>query len=728
MKRLYQKIILVLIVAAVMSGSAARGENVSVDVVRPKVGLVLSGGGAKGFAHIGALKVIDRTGIKIDYITGTSMGAIIGALYAMGYTPAQIESFALSQNWLELFDDAATRRYLPMGEKDRPGSYSMVFPVKKGRPNMPSGLISGQKLQSLLFRLFWPAFEMDDFKKLPIPFNCVATDLETGQSVPLSSGCLPEAVRASMSIPTVFAPIEVNGRWMIDGGVLDNFPAEQAADMGAEVLIGVDVSARLRSREQLSSLVDVLDQTISFQSYASVSKQRERCLVLITPELAEYTPANFNRVAEIIERGEKAALGSLPRLQRVMDSLGLAREENRPPAGPVPESLYVAGVKVEGLNRVSKQLVLDQLDLPKSGWVTADFMDEAIERVYSTQFFEKASYRLRSVNDGNVLVVDIIEKSMQVLGLGLRYDSNTNAEILAGFCLRNFLGHSSLFASDLRLGEDPELRISEAIHAGLGLGGRATLTVSRYPLYLYQQSDRWASLRYRTFGGEFFLGTIYSKAMELGSSIGLEYYRATSDVAPVDFENVSGRLLILDLHLKIDTYDRRDFPTKGQKLLISQKMASAKLGGGADFYRKLGIWQGCYPISKKFSLSHQAFWGNVSGREIPLHCRFYAGGLDQRRGSISLAGLKPMELNGNNIIGAGIGAQFEMLPGRFIDFNWIAAKAVEGNWEGQFETRDLISGVSFGGGVLTPVGPFRVDLMGGSRHAFLVHLRLGCNF
>jgi len=697
---------------------------------RPKVGLVLSGGGAKGFAHIGALKVIEETGLQVDYIAGTSMGAIIGSLYAIGYSPAQIEQIALGQNWAELFDDAASRRYLSKGEKSRHGIYALIFPIRKGRVTMPSGLISGQKLQALLARLTWPANRIDDFNKLPTPFCCLATDLETGQPVILDRGSLPEAVRASMSLPTIFVPMRIGEQLLIDGGIVDNLPASQAKAMGAEVLLGVDVSVLLRSQDKLGSLIEVLDQTISFQGFASVEKQRLLCQALIIPELSQYTSASFSRIGEIINKGEEAARKSRSELERMIDSLGLRRRQETRMTPARTESLYVVNIEVEGLSNVSKKLVLDEMNLNGAGWLSADELDRAIERVYSTQFFERVTYRMVPDGAGVGLKVKVIEKEHHLLGLGFRYDSNTNAEILAGFNLRNLLGHSSLLVADLRLGNSPEFKLSESIHAGIGggIGARLSLGFVQFPVYLYQHEQRWASLNCRMARGEIFLGSIYSKMLELGGSIKMEYFRSSPDIAPVGFVGTKEHHLIIGLSLDMDTYDRSEFPTRGQKLTLSNTLANRQFGGRADFYKKSGLWQGRFPVNKKLSLSQETFWGNVSGREIPTHYRFYLGGLDQRQGVISLAGLKPMELNGSNVMGLGIGAQYEISSGRFVTISWNIAKAGDGYWKDQFTKQGLVSGVSFGAGILTPVGPVRLELMGGSRHSFLTHLRLGHNF
>lgn len=691
---------------------------------------MLSGGGAKGFAHIGVLQVLEEAGLKIDYITGTSMGAFVGALYSIGYTPGQIKEIAIGQNWMDLFLGQASRRLLPMVEKDQADRFMAIFPIKPGRVEMPYGLISGQNLQALLTRLTWPAHQVNDFRNLTIPFCCLATNLENGQRVVLSRGFLPEALRASMSIPTVFRPVEIDGQLLVDGGLVDNLPADEALKMGADIIIGVDVSSALRSREQINSLLNVLDQTMSFQTYASVQEQRKLCNLLLIPDLSEYTPADFNQVEDLIKKGEQAAREALPELKKLIYSMGLGKI-NRPINNSAPpESIFICNIEVEGLSRVSKKSVLSELALKPHCWISSHNLALAIDKVYNTQFFEGVSYRLEPSPGGVCLRVKVVEKDHQILGLGLRYDSNTNAEILFGLNFRNLLGHSSLLAADLRLGDSPELKLSEFIHPGLGpgLGERISLGIVKYPIFLYQDGQRWASFNYTIGSGDIFLGTIYSKSLEVGGGIRMEYFERTPDIAPAGIPEISGRHLTVTVSLNIDTYNRSEFPTRGHKFNVSHIMANREMAGRADFFKKLGQWQGCFPLNKKLTLNGNMFWGNVSGREIPDHYRFYLGGLDQRQGVISMAGLKPMELIGNNVMGLGIGAQYEAFSNRFISGSWNIGKAGDVYWKDQINRQNLVSGIAIGFGVLSPVGPIKIELMSSNRHAFLANLRLGYNF
>jgi len=282
---------------------------------RPRVGLAFSGGGAKGFAHIGVLKVLEELGLPIDCITGTSMGSVIGGLYAIGYTTDSLTALARRKDWPQFFNDAATRRDLPMEEKLWDGRYFATFPIRKGNVQLPGGLVAGQKISALLSRLTWSVHHLTDFRELPIPFACVATDLETGEAVTLDHGFLPEAIRASIAIPTVFTPVKLNNRLLVDGGLTRNLPAVDVRQLGADIVIGVDVGAPLSSEEKLNSFFSIIDQISSFRAAEINTVQRQSCDILITPELTGLTAGSFDRADTLIKRGEMAARRLLPRLR-----------------------------------------------------------------------------------------------------------------------------------------------------------------------------------------------------------------------------------------------------------------------------------------------------------------------------------------------------------------------------------------------------------------------------
>ena len=227
----------------------------SQDTIRhPKIGLVLSGGGAKGFAHVGALKVIEEAGIPIDYITGTSIGSIVGGLYAMGYDAATLEKIISGQNWESLLSNESNRKYVPAITKEEESRYLLSLPVKAKKIAIPEGFLNGQKAMELVTYLSYGYHDLIDFSRLPIPFKCIAADIATGEEVVLDKGYLPKAVRASMSVPAVFAACDIDNRMLVDGGIVNNFPVDRCREMGADIIIGIDIGDDLMRKDKIRSI------------------------------------------------------------------------------------------------------------------------------------------------------------------------------------------------------------------------------------------------------------------------------------------------------------------------------------------------------------------------------------------------------------------------------------------------------------------------------------------
>lgn len=288
----------------------------------PCIGVVLGGGGARGAAHIGVLEVLEREHIPVCRIAGTSMGSIVGGLYAAGYTPAEMHSIITSLDWNDLFTDDPARTEMPMRRKDADYRYLLNFEVgyKNGHIITPAGVVQGQKLLLLLRRLLISTWNVHDFDNLSIPFRAVATDIVAGKPVVFGSGDLALAIRSSMSVPGAFAPTNVDDQLLVDGGLMDNVPIDVMRNMGAQKLIVVDVGSPLLKREQLSNPVAVLNQMVS----ALMDEKTRRQLntlgpddILIKPELGDMSASEFNRGAEAIAIGRAAAEAALPRLREL---------------------------------------------------------------------------------------------------------------------------------------------------------------------------------------------------------------------------------------------------------------------------------------------------------------------------------------------------------------------------------------------------------------------------
>ena len=324
--------VLLVALCAALAAPAARAQESPTERTRPKIGLALSGGSALGFAHIGALEVIDSLGLPIDYVAGTSMGGLVGGLYAIGYSGKEIREIVMSQNWDRVLSDDVPRAKTSHIKKRFDRRYQADLPMTGWRPRAPSGLIAGQNVSKLLSSLTAPYHGVRDFDSLPTPFRCVAADLVSGEAIALGSGSLPEAMRATMSIPTVFAPVPYADTLLfVDGGVINNFPTDVVERMGADATIGLKLDFPAPGIDELDDVISVLDRAIDLPRRRVLAENVERTDVLINENVAglSLTAYDPDVIPEIIARGKRAAYAQLHSLlalrRRVAPFLDLER-------------------------------------------------------------------------------------------------------------------------------------------------------------------------------------------------------------------------------------------------------------------------------------------------------------------------------------------------------------------------------------------------------------------
>ena len=335
---------------------------------QPKVGLVLSGGGAKGFAHISVLKEIEKQGLHLDYIGGTSMGSIIGGLYAIGYSANQIEKLIHSTNFSPLIQDKIPRREKTYFEKTFVEKHAFTLPFEKGNLELPKGLSKGQNVLNLLTELFAPVDHITDFSKLPIPFYCIATDVETGDEIVLEEGSIPLAVRASSSFPTLLNPVEIDGKLLIDGGVVNNFPADVMQQKGMDIIIGVNVQGRLAKRKDLTSIAEILGQIINFQMYAKSDKQIKLINIHLQPDVKDYTVTSFNKADEILVKGKKEADAFADIFKEIAKKQ--KRKKKRPKLNLKEKKFLVDRIIVKGNKHYKRNYILGKLQLQEGDSVS----------------------------------------------------------------------------------------------------------------------------------------------------------------------------------------------------------------------------------------------------------------------------------------------------------------------------------------------------------------------
>ncbi|HNT11510.1 MAG TPA: patatin-like phospholipase family protein [Spirochaetota bacterium] len=711
---------------------------------RARIGLVLSGGGAKGFAHIGALKVLEEAGVRVDYITGTSMGSVVGALYAIGYDAKALERLALDTDWNDLLSDTVSRRYYSIDEKNEDGKYILSLPLHDGGIGLPRGLIAGQKTMLLLARLMARYHHVRDFRQLPIPFRCVATDIENGKPIVLERGFLPEAVRASMSLPTAFNPVELDGRLLVDGGVVRNFPVSDAREMGADIVIGIDTGAPLYSKKEIDSIAKIMEQSVSFLGDISTKEEQKLCDILIQPAIREYNATSFSDAATLIARGEEAARRFLPQLAAIAADQRRHGIDPRPAASPaLTGPIRISGITVTGLTNVSRSLLMGKLDIATPADITIDEIDEAMNRAYGSHFFEQIYYRLEPGQDGRVLAVTVNENATSLLKLGIHYDTDIKAALLLNATFRNMLGQGSKLMFDARLGQNPALIASYFIHSDFkpGIGFGVDVWFDQVDVDITDnQNTVIASLVYSDYGGTVKFQTIFSNTFALGLAAEKQYTDIQKKIAHYDPGVTYFQFTNYFAFCKVDLLDRTTYPRSGFALygeakLITDDLATKKDMNVSNYERYIARLDCFLPVHDRVSLLGACHWGLIRPYQadtapVPYPLLFYIGGLYTYQESLfPFYGYRFMEVMWREALVFQYGIQIEPRRDTFVRLIANTAQTTSNAEEVPLQKDAHLSGYGVSIGLLTPIGPIEITVMQSLQtHSVILHFNLGYRF
>ena len=428
---------------------------------KPKIGLVLSGGGAKGLAHIGILKSLEEAGITPDIITGTSMGSIMGGLYAIGYTADEIKEIALSAQWDILLSNKTFMNEVVFEEKDYYNRYLYELNMTGLHLDLPKGLIEGQELSNMLSFVTRPVHDINNFKNLPIPYACIAADIETGLKVVLNEGSLARSMRASMAIPSVFTPVEIDGKLLVDGGLVHNFPVEESIEMGADVVIGVFVGNQLLRKDELDSPLSVLTQSAFIHSSFDTEVQKRLVDIYIEPDMEAFGPGSFEDAFSIIEIGEKYGQQFLDDFRNLKDSMENLGWRNRPVTKPATiDSIFVTEIGVRNNRYVPDKFILSRLGIENNSWITFKQLEEGIDHLYGTLYFTKILYEIHDNEDGMELIIDVAEAPEGKIKGALQYDLETEITLLLNLTYRNLVVNNSRFLVEGEISQNPMLDLN----------------------------------------------------------------------------------------------------------------------------------------------------------------------------------------------------------------------------------------------------------------------------
>ncbi|WP_164682701.1 patatin-like phospholipase family protein [Cyclonatronum proteinivorum] len=699
-----------------------------------RIGLALSGGGAKGFAHLGFIKVLEEIGMPIDYISGTSMGALVGGLYAMGYTSEQLQELATSLNWDDLFSDAIRRRHIPMEEKEWDSLYLVSLPIIGRSISLPSGVVAGHRIGLLLNQLTWRYPGPQNFLEFPIPFVCVATDLETGEPVVLSEGFPAEAIRASISIPTIFMPKTIDDRILVDGGVVRNLPVEEVLELGADIVLAVNVSDPLKSADELFNIIDIMDQTVSFQIVNSI--RHSQTLADLNFEDSDITDdygvLDFDEAEALIELGKALARSQIDELQELADQINEAR--GRPTSVPrmieEPMRYYISDIRITGIESASEVNTMGRFMLQNGNILSKDDIQLGIENVYGSQFFSSITYRLipdsdyENHDEAFVLELVAVERVQDMFRFGFYYDNYRRASLLLNTTFRNLFYASSVTRINFKLGEEPSLDLRFFNYLRSEYNNALALRAN-YSLHVIDEFNS-EGVRTSTFNtNAVFLEGMFVPHMDNRAmvSVGLrqEFFNISTRVGEVVFPFASTSISQLIARFDYDSTNRVNFTQKGHLLNLEASQSVDILNTAVNFFQASASWQGYFELNDELVFLTGARLGTSTRSELPQHWRFRFGGYPD------YPGFRIDEINSNNIRILQAGIRYEFLPGYYASFR-SSMGSTERLDEFNFSRTPLRIGWGVGFGFDTRIAPIQAAIMGSQRNPIMIMYSVGIPF
>jgi len=704
-----------------------------------KVGLVLSGGGAKGLAHIGAIRVLEQAGVQIDYIGGTSMGAIIGGLHAVGYSADQMDSIFCVTDFNKLIRDELPREAKTFYEREQSDKYALSLPFDRFQIKTPSGLSKGQNVFNFLARLTQHAQE-EDFTKFPIPFFCIATNLETSEEKILDSGSLALAMSISGAIPTVFRPVEYNWQLHTDGGVVNNYPVEELRKRGANFIIGVDVQEDLHGRERLVSGFEVMSQISNFRTIKAMRKKRNLTDIYIRPDIDSYSVLDFDKGDQLIENGVIATKIHFESLQTLahLQSKNKKTTERARYQPSSNDSIYIQHIKISGLENYKRNYILGKLRIKENQKVSFKDLNNGMNNLSSTGNFDRINYTTTVNEDGTRdLHFDVFETKQKTwLRFALHYDDLYKSAALVNYTQKNILLKNDLFSFDAIIGDNLRYNANYYIDKGrywsVGLSSRfnrfatdvdASFVGQLTGILDPDQNINQLRLVNNDFTNQFFVETFFWNKLRFGAGLEQKFLEATTQTfIDSGIEDNDEKQTVIETsnlisnfgYLEFDSMDHSFYPTKGfffrgdlniywASIATDKSISSFSIAKGRTAYTQ--------KISNRLSLKIDSELGFRVGNEDMTGLNFFLGGY----GNYSINNFRPfygydfLSLSGDSYIKSGVELFYN-----FYGPNYLIASANFANVDdsiltsGEWLSSPDFSGYALGYGLDTFLGPMDI--------------------
>ncbi len=633
----------------------------------PKIGLSLSGGGAKGFTHVGVLKVLDSLGVKVDYISGTSMGAIVGGLYAAGYTGKDIEKVVMDTDFYSLITDPKPRQETSFFSKSV-DKYLLTVPLRNGKVSLPSSISTGQRNVYLLKELLKNVSNIDDFSKLPIPFMCIATNIESGQMQIFEKGDLVSSILASSAFPSLLEPVKIGDSIYVDGAMSVNFPSKPLKDKGIDIVIGVDLNQPLAKRENLNSVISIMNQIIDFGIKKETINQYKYTDINIKPDLSGITATSYDNKRQILDSGYVEAL-------RYVDILKELPKRNferiRSSINPVYSSVYkIDSLAVENARIYKSNYIRGKMGLTLPSMQTYGSVNKMIDKLYATNNYKFINYDIIQQDNRNYLKLYVTEdEARHFLKFGLHYDEIFKTGLLLNYSAKRLLFRNSNLSLDIVVGDNPRYYFNYFIDNGYIPGFGLYSSGMSFDLKNFSNNtiDSW-----KWFRNEVFIQSVWKDRFALGGGFSHDYFENEKNGQ----NDKAERHLNPYVFLKSDTQNDKDFPTKGFYLnaegkiidLFNSDLEKKPITIKADI--KMNFF-----ISKLLTYRLNLFGGITIGENNPTFYHYRIGGLfDQPIVNFKrFAGYQFASLADNNIFLASNDFQFRFDKNYFLTANFSIA-------------------------------------------------------
>lgn len=679
----------------------------------PKVGLVLSGGGAKGFAHIGVLKALEESGIRIDYISGTSMGAIVGALYASGYSAQELDSILMKTDFNSLIINEKQRENSPLFDKTYKEKYILEVPFSNFNFKIPSAISKGQGSLDYLSELLVHIHYIDDYSKLPIPFACVATNLNTGEETVFENGFLPESVLASGALPGLIEPFTINGVKYIDGGMVNNFPAKLLKDKGMDIVIGVNLLQGLENADNIDDIAELFTQLSNFSIKKGLEKQLPYADLVINPKLKGIKVTDFEKKDSTVIKGYLEAKKYYDFFTKIAEQQGCDKQNKRKVERET--EVIISKIIINGTEKYNKSYVLGKLNINKGKKINFSKLTTGINRLYSSGIYTNVSYKLLpEENSSYTLEINVKENNKNFFAkFGLHYDDTFKTGLLANLTHKRFLFNNSTISLDVIFGDHPRYSLNYFADNGIKPSIGFNSSYTNLPVNLTRSDSNINQITYKTdwFLQQFYVQSTLKEKYAIGLGLQHEYIKSKTDAF-----SSSDPLQTLDndyylsaySFIKIDTRNNSNFPKKGIKFDAKAKYSLSSNANNFDKNLQLYVdFQSYIKILKVFSLQNSISLYTTTHNNSLFQKSFLGGDFEQNFiNAHKFYGFHFGDIYGNHSLKLYSGLQYEILKNNYIDVFGNFALVLD-----ELEDDFTISGHSAFGvsyGYDSPFGPIRL--------------------